>query len=386
MKPIEILFALLRFELNGEELSESIKSGVSEETLEALYKCSKAHDIAHIICSALEKNDLLPADGDIASKFRNEQLLSVYRYQRLNAEAGRINRVLSEAGIEFIPLKGSVIRAYYPEPWMRTSCDIDILVHEEELDRAVDAVVLKLGYDTDRKRDYHDISLRSSNGVHLELHFSILENLENVDRLLSRAWEYALPRSEGALEYKLTDEFLMFYAIAHMSYHFIFGGCGIRPFIDLWLMKKHNGYDEEKLNALCCECGIEKFYNSVSELAEIWFSDAEYNDLSREIEKYIILGGVYGDYKSTIAVRNAKSGGAFKHILTRIFQPYNILREKYPILKKHRFLTPFYEVKRWFDLLFKGKGRSFVNLVKVNNTVTDEHSEELKLFLEKLGL
>ncbi|MBO4954226.1 MAG: nucleotidyltransferase family protein, partial [Clostridia bacterium] len=36
--------------------------------------------------------------------------------------------------IDFMPLKGAVIRQYYPEPWMRTSCDIDIHVKKDRLE------------------------------------------------------------------------------------------------------------------------------------------------------------------------------------------------------------------------------------------------------------
>ena len=39
---------------------------------------------------------------------------------------------IKKVQIPFLPLKGSVIRQYYPEPWMRTSCDIDILVDFEK--------------------------------------------------------------------------------------------------------------------------------------------------------------------------------------------------------------------------------------------------------------
>jgi hypothetical protein len=48
-------------------------------------------------------------------------------------EFERICLVLEKAKIPHIPLKGSVLRKLYKEPWLRTSCDIDILVQEETL-------------------------------------------------------------------------------------------------------------------------------------------------------------------------------------------------------------------------------------------------------------
>ena len=60
-----------------------------------------------------------------------ENKLSEYK-----AEYENLCSAFEKAQIPFLPLKGSVIRKYYPEAWMRTSCDIDILVHDEDVGRA----------------------------------------------------------------------------------------------------------------------------------------------------------------------------------------------------------------------------------------------------------
>ena len=117
----------------------------------------------------------------------------LYRYLLFNYEYMRLCDTLETAKIDHLPLKGSIIREYYPESWMRTSCDIDILVHEQDLDRAVQTLCETLGYHTEGEREYHDISLFSPSGIHLELHFNILENTERIDGLLSRVWEFSKP-------------------------------------------------------------------------------------------------------------------------------------------------------------------------------------------------
>ena len=48
-------------------------------------------------------------------------MIAIYRYEKINYELNRLRSALNEAQIPFIPLKGSVLRQYYPEPWMRTS-------------------------------------------------------------------------------------------------------------------------------------------------------------------------------------------------------------------------------------------------------------------------
>ena len=41
------------------------------------------------------------------------------------------------------------------------------------------------------------------------------------------------------MEHRMTNEFFLFHCVAHMAYHFVLGGgCGIRPMIDLYVMKQ----------------------------------------------------------------------------------------------------------------------------------------------------
>ena len=127
-----ILFSLLRNELCGMKLDENLNRSITPETLQNLYKLSKAHDLAHLVAQALDINGLLD-DSKVANQFRAVRNLAIYRYEQINYDLQAICEALEDAQIEHIPLKGSVIRKYYPEPWMRTSCDIDLLVHEEQV-------------------------------------------------------------------------------------------------------------------------------------------------------------------------------------------------------------------------------------------------------------
>ena len=146
-----ILFALLRFEISGAELCEADKNLITEDVLPALYKLSKKHDIAHLVGDALDKNGLLLDGSEAKKRFLQERNMAVYRYEQLQYELDCICDTFEEAKIPFIPLKGAVIRQYYPEPWMRTSCDIDILVEEEKLSDAISALKKVLEYTSDEK-------------------------------------------------------------------------------------------------------------------------------------------------------------------------------------------------------------------------------------------
>ena len=377
------LFALLRSVLCTEELNKSLFEGLNEETLAELYKISKKHDMAHIVGEALDCAGLLD-DGDISRKLAKQQLVAIYRYENIQYEIDSICAAFDKANIPYIPLKGSVIRALYPEPWMRTSCDIDILVHENDLDTAVDTLKNDLVYKSEKTRDYHDISLYSESGVHLELHFSIKENISDLDRVLSRVWEYATHSGQG-YRYDLSKEFFIYHAVAHDSYHFANGGCGIRAIVDLWYLTKDGNFDDDLVLSLCRESGIERFYLAILELSQVWFGKRAHSDLSRRMENYILSGGAYGETETGIAMKQDARGGKVGYILSKIFVSYEHLRGQYPSLKC-RAMIPVYQVRRWIDSIAKGRLARSAKSLKTNAKVDKSNFGEAINLLSELGL
>ena len=128
----QTMFNCIKYEICGQK-EKTVLPEVSARFLIEVYKLSKAHDVAHLVGDALNKNGVfenLPADLDeneraaiatVKEKFDEQIFTAVYRYENINYELERLKETLEEAKIPFIPLKGSVIRKYYPEPWMRTS-------------------------------------------------------------------------------------------------------------------------------------------------------------------------------------------------------------------------------------------------------------------------
>lgn len=378
---IRTMMDLIAYEVCGKSIDKS-QYTLTDEELAKLYKLSKSHDLAHLVGDALIKNNLIE-DGEVKAKFQKQIMLAVYRYEKINYELGRLRETLNEAKIPFIPLKGSVLRRYYPEPWMRTSCDIDVLVHEEAVDQAAQSIVEKLGYAYEKKQ-YHDISLMSDGGVHLELHHSIKENKANIDALLSECWDYAAPSDD--YECCFTNEFFFFHQIAHASYHFLHGGCGVRPILDLYLLQRKMPFDSTVLDEMLERSGIKKFFDAAKALSEVWFGNAEHTEITRQMEEYILRGGVYGTNTNRVAVQQQKKGGKVRYALSKIFIPYDVIKFHYPILQNHKWLTPIMEVRRWGKLIFCGHLKRTVNELKYNSTISDDAAAEAKTLLKNVGL
>ena len=387
MKLKEILFALLRCEVCGETLSEEVKKVCTPELAGSLYKFAKAHDLAHLVGDAIASSALLPKENALYQKFVQQRRTAVYRCEQLNYELERISEVFKEKAIYHIPLKGSVLREYYPESWMRTSCDIDLFVAEEDLDKATQVLSEDLGYRVDGK-SLHDIQLFSESGLHLELHFILIEEnrFPQMSEILMDIRSYTQEASEGEYRLQTTVEFFYFYHIAHMVKHFVCGGCGIRPFLDLWIMERKMPCDKEKLESLLRKGGIFTFYERAKTLSECWFSNAEADALALEMEDYIFHGGVYGSTENKIAVKRENTKSKIGYLFSCIFLPYEQLAQIYPSLKGKKILTPFYQVRRWFRILFKGVSKKTKGTLKAYDSVTEDKQERTKKLFDTLEI
>lgn len=382
----EILFALLRFEICGEPVSEAVSASLSCQALERVYALAKKHDLAHLAGDALSKLGVLGED-EISQKLKQAAFQAVYRDVRLNCAYQGICKALEEAKISFIPLKGAVLRNHYPASWMRTSCDIDVLVAEEILETAAACLADKLGYVREGKGD-HDISMFSPDGVHLELHYLAVDEgrMLQAQGVLGTIWEDAAPKTEGMYHHCMSDAMFYFYHIAHMAKHVENGGCGIRPFLDLWILNQRVAHDRGKRIALLEKGGLLTFAGIAEDLSKVWFSGGEKNEKSECFERFVLDGGIYGSLQNLVTVRQIQQGSKLKAAWNRIFLPYDKIKFYYPILQNRKWLTPVYQVVRWFKLVFKGGVRRSLRELKTNMEVSKQENEATESMLKYLGL
>jgi len=374
---IEILYA----EINEVEDIDSIKEKITPDILMSVYRLAKKHDLAHVVSKFVYRAKM-EIDQGLQTRLQQEEILSVYRYERMKYAYEEICKAFDEAEIVYIPLKGSVLRPYYPYESMRTSCDIDILIHEDDLGTAISCLEIK-SYRCE-KRNYHDVSLYSPNNIHLELHFNIQENMDNLDAVLKDAWEYAVPTNSS--QYAFSKEFFAFHIFAHMAYHFISGGCGIRSLLDIWVMEHKMGISYQCAKELLKKAGIYQFAAEMSKLAEQCFARNNRDAFSDSVLKYIFKGGVYGSVENHILVDKSKTESSVAYAFKRLFLPYKTMIVAYPILKKAPYLLPFCWIARWIEALTGGKSKQIVSEMSCANNISDERLEEVKVICSRLGL
>jgi len=363
-----------------------------EKTLGAVFALARRHDLGHLLASSVRnaKCRMQNAELNAECEIRNSELFAelekaemtaVWRVKNIVNEQGRVRKCFEEAEIPFILLKGSVIRDYYPEAWMRTSSDIDILVPEDRLSDAVKCMKEKLDCSINAVEPY-DASLFARSGVHFDVH-ALMEGDKEDKSLLTRVWLEA--ESRGGYERFMTPEHFYFYHVAHMAKHMKNGGCGIRPFIDLYLIREHLSLDATKTSDLLSEFGLTRFESAAVRLSEYWMCGGSADGLEA-MEEYVLTGGVYGSRDQYVAVNRRGKKGKLHYLMGRIFMPYEELKKRHKVLERHRWLTPVFEVWRWLGLIVPSRLKRTKNELESTIRLDDDKASGVIALMESLGL
>lgn len=373
-KTEKLMLELVRSEINGTGVDGI---SITDEQAEKIMAFARRHSMTYIVSNALKK---------LGTDYVKDRMFAVAIAERQAHALVSFCDALENAGIDYIVLKGPVIRGYYPDPYMRASCDIDILVKEKDIDNAAAAVDGVMTYKSRDKR-FHDIKFVYGAGLALELHFSLSEQSTRTDEVLDTVWEHAVLCDGTCHRYTMTNEFLMFYLSAHMSYHFAEGGgCGIRSFMDIYLLNQKMQYDIEKTRSLCQKGGLLTFFECICDTANVWFGDGEHTDVTCAIEQYILPGGTYGSLDNKLAMSGNAAGSKSKYIFNQLLPPLKNMQYAYPFLKKAPVLLPVYWVMRAVRLAFSPKGKSGMREISAMTKLDKTKQQSAADLVEMLGL
>lgn len=373
MNITKLLISLLNCAILGTPLRSDDKNLLNDETMSEVYNLAKKHDMSHLLSVALKKCDITPCD-ELSQKLNEAQNKAINRYLRIDMDKERILHVLNENSIDHIALKGAVIRELYPEQWMRTSCDIDILIKPQDIEAVKTLFFDKLGFKPFAQTSNRDISFATPNGVHIELHHTLLEDENKTGDLLEKVWEYSSLVDSKISEYTMSPEFFITYIVSHAARHVTVGGCGIRPFYDLYFILNKIKYNEDILNDLLEKAGLKTFFGYAKELMNAWIKGYSMGETALDLQAYIISGGTYGSYDNYIKASVSAKGGKIAYLKKRIFMPIEDMKNLYPNVVKHPWLLNWYRICRLCRALFGGKAKRGIKEVKKSIKESEENT------------
>ena len=351
----DALFAALRYELTG-TLPENVSfDAIDEPFLTALYEYSNRQEVAHLVGDALDRLGVLDKVSDeVAEPYRRRMAVSAYHAEQQRQVFEAVSAAFDEKKIPYLPLKGLVIRPLYPEPWMRSAGDLDILVKQEDLERAEHALS-GIGAKKGKEGEYEN-EFFFATGVMVELHFRLMgkDIVNGTQKVLGEVWAHTERVDDGRFEYRMADEWFYCYFLTHAARHLQEGICGIRPFLDLWIINHRANLDFKKCREFLKKMRLFDFLEVAERLSEAWLSGIDEDEWTSSLEGFLLSGGVFGTTATKRLMITSGKGGKCRYYLKKLFLPFSELKQYYPILEKHRILFPFVQVYRWFRFLFGG--------------------------------
>lgn len=281
--------------------------------------------------------------------------------ERQTYEIEKIYEAFAAEKVDYMPLKGILLRDMYPKSEMRYMGDADILIKTEQYDR-IKSVMQRLSYSEVMESD-HELAWQKQI-INIELHKRLIPSL-NKDYYAYFGDGWHLAKIKNDTRYSMTDEDQWIYLFTHFAKHYRDTGIGIKHMVDLWLYRKNKpALEEEYIKKALISLQLYDFYVNVMNAISVWFDGRKTDAKTDFITDVIFNSGVYGTHEVHLlsnAVKQTKSTGSAKKtrhikILEKLFLPYDSMCKKYPILKKVPVLLPVMWVVRGVDVaLFQRK-------------------------------
>lgn len=379
------IIALLRSFLTDEKLTDD-----GEHNWKELYRQTCRHQLTVLVYDALQQNDIvLPEETE--RRFQEKYWKAISKDTVFQHEYECIEKAYLEQGVHMMPLKGCLLKKYYPETFHRSMSDMDILVRQEDRP-VVKECMEKLGYKTEHYgKECHDVYMKPP-VTNIEIHHVLFEeSYEAYRAFFQKAVDMVQGDKAGVVIMNKEDTYL--YLLAHMTKHFRNGGAGIRQILDVWLywQKESENFDRDYLQKALRELALEKFHCTIRKLGEYWMHPPEESvEQLEELTDFVIHNGIYGTQENSIANKIMKTDGLkdlkkskWKEVMAIFFPSWKSLCTAYPFLKKWPILLPAVQVKRACKFLFFNSSKIYVRKVVGLN---GKKAESLKKSMDELGI
>ncbi len=385
MEPIwEYTIKLIRFVLNGDvpELPENID-------FEKLFAFGKSHGVENMLYVGLR--DLhIDVPEETMQKFKTayEMQIMVEATQALELEA--ISEAFEEAGIDHVPLKGSVIKYLYPMPDYRKSGDIDILIRPED-EAKTRPILEKCGYAYNYIFEEHEAHAEYEKRPYLilEIHRTLMGHENRAYAFSTQVWNYVTLHKNHMHCYILDANFLYVYLVSHIAKHLSEGGAGIKLIADLWLMKRKTNLNQEKVSEFLRQAQLVDINNYLDVIIDKWFIGIDNNSTCiQTLEKYIFEGGSFGTVAQNVIIKASQRKNKvtfvlkykMRNIFKDIFEPYSYMKQYYPVLIKQKYLLPIMWIYRCIMIPFKQKDKMLSKLNSYKNIKINDETDFSKIY------
>ena len=336
----KVIISIVKSALDGKPCSIP-----ADFDLEKAYNVANYHNIVVMMYYGIV-NSGVRLESEINDKFLISASASVSQVEQQISKLDTLFNAFEKNKIDYLPLKGTVIRSLYPKKEMRAMGDSDILIREEQYEQ-ISGIMQELGYTFFEHWDH----VRSwvKRPMLIELHNSPMPlKEEDYYSYYKDGWHLAKQMTSDGHRYELSDEDCWIFLLVHFAKHYRISGIGIRHVADMYLyLKSHPDMDKDYIRQELEKLQLYTFSQNVLKLVNVWFAGEEPDDITNIMTEVIIGGGSFGDANkksktdALIERKKGKNTSRIGRFFKALFMPYRDMCILFPFLKKLPFLLPF---------------------------------------------
>ena len=330
-----------------------------------LFSAARNHSVSAMVCMALEQSKVFAkSDPKVKKQWLDAKNKAVRKNMLLDAERERLMEEMERAEIWHMPLKGCILKDWYPRYGMREMADNDILFDPARREQVRD-IFLNRGYSVEHyKKGNHDVYFKSP-VYNFEMHVALFSEspYENQAKKYANVKEKLLPDQEKPYQFHFTREDFYVFVLAHAHKHYSQSVTGIRTLSDLYVMNRTIGrfldwdYVNQELKAL----GIRDYETGSRTLSEKIFglekpvSKITLTETEQEMLQYYLGSSTYGNVENRVSnhLHSLQADGKsisgftkFKYCMTRLFPGQEWCKDNYPFIYRYPCLLPVFWIWR----------------------------------------
>ena len=330
---------------------EQLKCGRTDIILAA----AKRHMLTSAAAMALESGGIRTEETAKVTAIALRKLLI------FKAALAEVETKLNEAGIWYMPLKGTVLQYLYPRFGMREMADHDILI---DPGRAADVkdIMEGLGFTTEHfGGSNHDVYYKRP-VLNFEMHTGLFGEAHE-----EKLYEYYKNIGERLIttdscRREFTPEDFYIYMIAHEYKHYSGSGTGLRSLADTYVYLNKKRLDMDHVKRETEKLGISDYEAANRSLAMHLFGDGVLTEEDQEMLDYILSSGTYGTIGHRIENKIRKNNWSkVRYMADRFIVPvscrnksYGAYAAAYPFFYKHKLLLPLLPFYRTAKAIKRG--------------------------------
>ena len=304
-------------------------------------------------------------------KFTQAKEKAIRKNILMDAERKKILNRLEQEKIWYMPLKGAILKDWYPKLGMRQMSDNDILFDSKYRTKVRD-IMLESGFTCKHFNKGNDDAYFKPPVCNFEMHNALFvsfhvgklhEYYQNIKSKLIKD-----ENTQYGYHFKTEDFYL--YLTAHEYKHFAVGGIGLRSLVDtyIFLKKYGNSMNWDYLNTELKKLQIDEYEQKRRNLVDKIFNEKPLSQEENTMLEYYIFSYTYGNLENKIEhdLERLGKGSKVRYLLKRLFPPMKQIESYWNFFYRHKWLIPVLWIYRPIKGLFTNKKNIYQEIEYLN--------------------